>query len=145
MAGADEPKPAILGRTEHDIAVAEQAESRGDMAGAKHRDVAADQHCRSRRARPECALHSGSEIAAALPDRFDPSAPMSSTVTSSIRRHRDPQAPTPVRRQAAKHQRDHRSFEMHRRNIADLTREPSLADPKAWCPHEQNDMAPHQP
>jgi hypothetical protein len=133
MAGADEPKSAILGGAEHHIAVAEQAESRGYLVGAERRDIGAYQHYRTWRASPERALHPDAEIAAALSDGFDPPAPMSGVVASPVRRQRDPQAPAPVGRQTAKQQPYHQSFEMHRRDIADLTCEPALAGSETRC------------
>src|SRR6516162_2842776 len=131
MAGADQPKPSILGRTENHIAVAEHAEGRSDFAGAECRDIGADQHHRTWMAGPERALHPDAEIATALAKGFDRSAPTAGA--SSIRGQCDPQAPPPIRRQTAKQHRDHQPLETLRRDIADLTRQPALADAETRC------------
>ena len=81
----------------------------------------------------------------ALPDRLYPAAPMTGATAVLVGRHRDPQTPAPVLRETAQQQRDHRPLEMHRRDIADLAREPALAAAEQRRPDEQNESAPHQP
>ena len=145
MADADEPKPAILGRTENHVMVTEQTKRCRYHAGIERGDIGADQHHRAGRASPKRALHADAEIATTLADGLDPSAPVPDAMASRVRRHGDPQAPAAVCRQTAKQQRDHQTFETNRRNIADLTREPAFADAKTRRSYKQNKMALHQP
>jgi hypothetical protein len=145
VAGADQPEPAIFGRTENEIVAAEEAESLGDVTGIQRRDVGTDENCRPRGTVGERAAHAGSEVALPLADSLDPNAPMTGTMAGLIRRHRNPQPPTPVFGEAAQQERDHRALEAQRREIADLPREAALAAPEKRRSHEQNDGVPHQP
>ncbi len=138
MPGADEPKPAVLGRTEHDITVTEKTESPSYLTGIERRDIAADEHDRTWRARPEHAQHPNAKIAAALPDGFDYSAAMSDVVASPVRRQCDPQTPATVPCQTAKQPRDHQPLETHCRNIADLAREPPLPRSETRCARKED-------
>src|SRR5215510_516155 len=122
VARPDEPEPAILGRTENQIVAAEEAEGLGDVTGTQRRDVGPDENCRTRGTGGERAAHADAEITLPLPDRLDPSAPMTDTMAGLVRRHRDPQPPTPVPGEAAQQERDHRALEAQRREIADLAR-----------------------
>ena len=89
MAGADEPKSAILGRSEDEVVAAEQAEGGGDVTRRERRDVAADQHHRAGCAGGQCAAHADTQIAAALADGLDAPTPMASMTARLIRRYCD--------------------------------------------------------
>src|SRR5271166_5963474 len=91
MTGPDQPEPAILGRPEHKIVAAEQAEGRGDMPGIERRDIGPDEHRRAWRAGFERSAHPDPKIALALSNSLDPSAPMTGTTAVLVRRHGDPQ------------------------------------------------------
>jgi hypothetical protein len=148
MAGvtrADKPEPTILGRTENEVVMAKEAESLGDVTGIQRRDIGTDENCRTRGTGSERAAHADSEIALALVESLDPNAPMTGAMAGLIRRHRDPQPPTPVLGEAAQQERDHRALEAQRREIADVPREAALAAPEKRRSHEQNESAPHQP
>ena len=93
----------------------------------------------------ERPAHADPEIARALPDRLDPAAPMTGATAGLAGRHRDPQTPAPVLCETAQQQRDHRPLKLHRRDIADIVREPALAAAEQRRPDEQNQSAPHQP
>jgi hypothetical protein len=145
VAGADKPEPAIFGRTENQIVAAEKAESLGDTTGIQRRDVGPDENCRTRRTGGKRATHADPEIALPLADSLDPNAPMTGAMAGLVRRHRDPQPPTPILAEAAQQEGNHRALEAQRRKIADLAREAALAAPEKRRSHEQNDSAPHQP
>ena len=113
--------------------------------GVERRDVAPDEHHRCRGAVGKHATHADAEIARALPDRLYPAAPMTGAAAGLVGRHRDPQPPAPVLRETAQQQRDHRPLEAKRCDIADIARQPPLAGPELWRPHEQDESAPHQP
>jgi hypothetical protein len=53
-----------------------------------------------------------------------------------VRRHRDPQPPTPVPAEAAQQEGNHRALEAQRCEIADLARETALAAPEKRRSHE---------
>jgi hypothetical protein len=145
VAGADEPEAAIFGRTENQIMTAEEPESLGDVGSSERRDVAPDENRRARGAGGECATHPVAEIPPTLADNLHPGPPMTGAATGAIRGHRNSQAPAAVPAETAQEPRDHKPLEAHRRDIADLAGEPSLAAPERWCPHEQNEGAAHQP
>src|ERR1700720_125927 len=73
--GADEPEPAIGGRTEYEVMAPEEAESCGGMTGNERRDVGPDEHHLSGPAGFERPAHSDPVIALPLPDSLDPGAP----------------------------------------------------------------------
>jgi hypothetical protein len=123
----------------------EEAESCGDMTGIKRRDVGPDKHHQTWGARFERPAHADPEIAHALPDRFDPAAPMTRATADLVGRHRNPQAPAPVLGQTTQQQRDHRPLEAKRCDIADIAREPPLTGPELWRPDEQNEGAVRHP
>jgi hypothetical protein len=145
VTGADEPEPAILGRTEHEVVAPEEVEGYGDMAGIERRDVGPDKHHRTRRAGFERPAHADPQIARALPDRLGPAAPMTGATAVLVGRHRDPQTPAPVLRETAQQERDHRPLEAKRRDITDIAREAAFAAAEQRRPDEQNESAPHQP
>ncbi len=145
MTGADEPEPAIGGRTENEVVTPEKAESRGDMTGMERRDVGPDEHHRTDPAGFERAPHPKPEIACALPGGLYPAAPTTGAAAGLVGCHCDPQTPTPVFSETAQQQRDHRPLEAKRCRIAYIARQTSLAGPEQRRPHEQNESAPHQP
>jgi hypothetical protein len=145
VTGADEPKAAILGRTEYEIMAPKEAESRGDMTGIERRDIGPDEHHRTGRAGSECAAHADPEIARALPNRLYPAAPITGTAAGPVGRHRDPQPPTPVPAQTAQQQRDHRPLEAERRDITYFAREATFPAAEQRRADKQNESAPHQP
>jgi hypothetical protein len=145
VTGADEPEPAIGGRTEYEVMAPEEAESCGGMTGIERRDVGPDKHHQTWGAGFKRPAHADPEIARALPDRFYPAAPMTGASAGLVGRYRDPQAPAPVLRKTAQQQGDHRPLEAKRRNIADVAREPPFASSEQRHPHEQDQRASHQP
>jgi hypothetical protein len=136
VTGADEPEPAILGRSEYEVTAPEEVESRGGMPCVERRDVGPDEDHRTGPAGLERTAHSDPEIALPLRDSFDPAATMTGPMACLVGRHRDPQAPAPILCETAQQQRDHRPFETKRCNIADIARKPPLARPELWRPHE---------
>src|SRR5882724_7866642 len=123
MASPDEPKSAILGGTEHDIAIAEQAERLRYHAGIEHRDIGADQHDGTGGTALERAIHPGAQIATPLAYCPELPAPMPDAMARGVRRDGDPHAPAPVCREAAHEQRDHQPFETHCSGVADAARQ----------------------
>src|SRR5207245_1252387 len=95
-AGADQPEAAIRGRPEDEIVVAELPESIGDVIQAKRRDVSADQHRRSGRARGKGTAHALTEIATALSGDRDAARPQPRPETRPVRGDRETQTPAPV-------------------------------------------------
>jgi hypothetical protein len=130
VTGADEPEPAILGRSEYEVTAPEEVESRGGMPGIERRDVGADEDHRTGLAGLERPAHADTEITRALPDRLYPAAPMTGATVGLVWCHHDPQTPAPVLGQTAQQQRDHRPLEAKRCDIADIPREPPLASPE---------------
>ena len=124
---------------------AKEVESRGNVRCSERRDVGPDEHHRTRGAGFERPAHADPEIAFALADGFYPAAPMTSAMAVLVGRQGDPQTPAPVLYETAQQQRDHCSLELHRRDIADIVREPALAAAEQRRPDEQNEGAPHQP
>jgi hypothetical protein len=145
VTGADEPEPAIGGRTEYEVMAPEEAESCGGMAGIERRDVGPDKHHQTWGAGFKRPAHADPEIARALPDRLYPAAPTTGARAGFVGCHREPQTPAPVLCETAQEQRDHRSLEAKRCDIADIARQPPLAGPELRCPHEQDESVPHQP
>src|ERR1700682_3579142 len=113
MKGADEPKSAILGRSEDEAVAAEQAEGAGDVTSPERRDVAADQHHGAGRAGGQCTAHADAQIAAALTDSFDAPTPLPGMTARLVRGYRDPQPPPPVMGEPAQQERDHQALEAH--------------------------------
>jgi hypothetical protein len=99
----------------------------GDVTGIKRRNIGSDEQHWTRGAGFERAAHSDPEIARALSDRLYHPAPMTGAAAGLVRRHRDPQAPAPIRCETAQQQRDHCPLETKRRDIADLAREAAFA------------------
>ena len=144
VTGADEPEPAIGGRTEYEVMAPEEAESCGGMTGIERRDVGPDEHHWTGPAGFERPAHADPEIALPLPHSLDPGAPSMGASAGLVGRYRDPQAPAPVLRKTAQQQGDHRPLEAKRRNIADIAREPPFASSEQRHPHEQDQRASHQ-
>ncbi len=143
--GADQPEPAILGGTEDELIPTEQAERRTDMAGGQSGNIGTDEHYRARRASKQRPSHADPKIATALADSLGLPVPTPGTMASPVRGHRNAQMPAPVRGKPAQQPRDHQPLEAQRRDIADLSGEPSLADAESRRAHKQNQVAPHQP
>jgi hypothetical protein len=145
VTGADEPEPAIGGRTENEVMTPEKAESRGDLTGIERRDVGPDEHHWTGPAGFERPAHADPEIAFALSDSLYPAAPTTGATAGLVGCHRDPQTPAPVFTKAAQQQPNHRPLEAQRCDIADIAREPPLAGSELGGPEEQNEGAVRHP
>ena len=145
VADAGQPEPAVLGRAEREVMAAEQAEGRPDMTDGESRDVGANEYRGARRAGAERAAHAHPEITAALTDRRDHEMPELRTMAGLVGRDGEPQAPAPVRREAAQQPRDHDALEAQRRDRANLPRQPALASAELRRANEQHEGALHQP
>src|SRR5258705_76780 len=96
-ASADQPIAAVIGGTEHQMVVTEQAESGGDMVSRDRRDVGADDDdgsCRQAGKRPR---HSPAEIAAALRDPPTGNAPEPRSRGVAVGRQSQPATPAAIR------------------------------------------------
>jgi hypothetical protein len=121
----------------------QQTKSASHMMGAECRNVATYQHHRPRRTGGERATHATSQITTSLSDNINPSAPTPSVAARVVRGHRNSQTPPPVGSEPAHQQRDHQPLEAHRRDIADLLRQTTLAAPKPRCAHKQDEITAH--
>lgn len=143
-AGADQPEAAVCGWSEHQVAAPEQAEGAGDVSGSKFRNVAADEDGGTGRACCQPALHPSSEIATALSCRQRAAGPQTEAVAGPVGRYREAQLPTPVTTEAAQQAGEHRPLEAQSGGVADVVRQPPLADAVTRLAHEQHEMAPDQ-
>src|SRR5712671_1965120 len=128
MTGADEPKSAVFGGTKDDVMGAEQAKGSVDLARTESRDIGADEHHRAGRIGSKGSVHALAEIAAALAGRRDPVAPMPRAMARFVRGYGDPQTPAPLSGEPAQKQRNHQPLETHCPDVANVSREPALAD-----------------
>ena len=145
MTGADEPKPAVFGRTEYNVMGAEQAKGGVDLTRAESRDIGADEYHKAGRTGSERAVHAPAEIAAALAGSLDPVAPMPRAMARLVRGYGDPQTPAPVSGEPAQKQRNHYPLETHCRDVANVSREAALADSERRRADKQNEVTTHQP
>ena len=131
-ARADQPETAILGRAEHDIVPAEQAERIGDMArrrapGCRRRSAPpgpggqrpSARRMRTPRSPPPCGR---------IVDAARPQPRAMATLRSGVTARRRP--PAPVARRAGAQQRRASPLEAQRRDIADVARRDGACRPR---------------
>src|SRR5215469_12710571 len=132
MPTADQPKPAVARRPEHNIVPAEQTEGLSYVGWAQIGNVAADQQLAPRWAGGEAAFHARAKIAATLGMRAE-------VPRGAIWRHCQPQTPARVAPQPAQVARQHHSFEADRRHRADIARQPPFPGSQTRQPHEEDE------
>ena len=117
----------------------------GDMAGAQGRNVAADQHHRSRRQHLERQLHALPEIARSLrsPSRSRNGAAPGRMAEAVIGRHEQPDRPAAIVRQPPDLVRQGRAIESRGRHQADLAGEPALDPAGLRRAGEDHEVALH--